>query len=112
MLASFALFKEKLVNDMILKKVLKCIYEKGYIKVDEISQELHISKGLVEHIVQELKGKEYLKVVIPMGEKAYCIFCPLRSTCHIKTAGVIKSYRLTEKGKKLLGKEVGMFFQN
>lgn len=93
------------MNSLILKKVLKCIYEKGCIKVDEISQESGISNSLAEHIIQELKEKEYLKVATPLGEEASCSFCPLKSGCHIKTAGVVKSYMLTEKGGKLLGKE-------
>lgn len=87
---------------MILKKVLERLCKKGYIKVDEISQELCISKGLAEHVIQELKDKEYLKAVTLLGKEAYCSFCPLRLTCQIKTAGTAKSYILTEKGKKLL----------
>lgn len=90
------------INDLILKKVLEYICDKGRIKVDEISQELGIPKGLVEHIAQELKGKEYLKAVTPSGEEGSCSFCPLRFTYQIKTAGGVKSYMLTEKGKKLL----------
>lgn len=91
-----------MVNDLILKKVLECICEKGYIKVDEISQEPGISRGLVEHVVQELKDKEYLKVVTPLGEDASCSFCPLRFTCQLNTTEIVKSYMLSEKGKKLL----------
>jgi len=81
--------------------VLENIYRKGYLKIDEISQELGIPKSLVEQIVQELKNKEYLKIVTPL-EEAYCSFCPLTSKCHIKTAGIARCYILTEKAKKLL----------
>lgn len=91
-----------MVKSLILKKVLKCIHEKGFIKVDEISRELSLSRGLVEYAVQKLKELEYLKVVIPLNGEAYCSFCPLKSSCHTKTAGVLKSYMLTEKGKGLL----------
>jgi len=56
---------------------------------------------LVEQIIQELKNKDYLKIVTPL-EEAYCSFCPLRSKCHIKTAGIVRSYVLTEKAKRLL----------
>jgi len=84
---------------------LECICKKGYIKVDDISEELSVSKGLVEHVVQELKDKGYLRVATPLGEEASCIFCPLRLTCQIKTAGVAKSYVLTNKGEKLLTSE-------
>jgi len=41
------------------------------------------------------------------SQQVSCSFCPLKSTCNIKTAGVAKSYMLTEKGKKLLGKGMG-----
>ena len=81
--------------------MLENIYRKGYLKIDEISQELGIPKSLVEQIIQELKNKEYLKIVIPLKE-TYCSFCPLKSKCHIKTAGIVRSYILTEKAKKLL----------
>jgi len=76
--------------------VLENIYRKGYLKIDEISQELGIPKSLVEQIIQELKNKEYLKIATSL-EEAYCSFCPLKSKCHIKTAGIIRSYILTEK---------------
>jgi DNA-binding transcriptional ArsR family regulator len=94
------------VKSLILKKVLKCIHEKGYITVDEISRELSLSKSLVEYAAQKLKELEYLKVVIPLNGEAYCSFCPLKFTCHIKTVDVVKSYILTEKGRKLLEKAV------
>jgi len=80
---------------LVIREVLEHIYRKGYVKVDEISEELGIPKSLVEHVIRELKNKKYL-------EEAYCSFCPLKSKCHIKTAGVIKSYILTEKAKRLL----------
>lgn len=87
---------------MVLKEVLKCISEKGYIKADEISEELGISKSLVEHVVQELKDKGYLRAATPLGVETSCSFCPLKFTCQIKTAGVVKSYVLTEKGKNVM----------
>lgn len=90
------------MHNLILKKVLECVCEKGCIKVDEISRELSLSKGLVEYAIQKLKELEYLELVAPLNEEAYCSFCLLKSSCHIKTAGVAKSYMLTEKGKKLL----------
>ena len=81
--------------------MLENIYRKGYLKIDEISRELGIPKSLVEQIIQELKNKNYLKIVTPL-EEAYCSLCPLRSKCHIKTAGIVRSYILTEKAKRLL----------
>ena len=81
--------------------MLENIYRKGYLKIDEISQELGIPKSLVEQIIQELKNKEYLKIVTPV-EETYCSFCPLKSKCHIKTAGIVRSYILTEKAKNCL----------
>lgn len=89
-------------NNLILKKVLGCIYEKGYIKADEVSQELGVSRGLVEYAIQKMKDKEYLIPVASLNREASCSFCPLKSTCNIKTAGTAKSYVLTEKGKELL----------
>jgi len=86
---------------LVIREVLEHIYRKGYVKVDEISEELGIPKSLVEHVIRELKNKKYLEILIPL-EEAYCSFCPLKSKCHIKTAGVIKSYILTEKAKRLL----------
>ena len=91
------------MNGLILKEVLKCIHEIGFIKVDEISQELSISSGLVEFAIQKLKDKEYLIPVAPLNEEVSCNFCPLKSSCNIKTAGIAKSYLLTEKGRELLG---------
>jgi len=90
---------------VVLKEVLKCICKKRYINTAEISRELSIPKGLVEHAIQKLKGMEYLKVITPLNEETPCSFCPLKSGCHIKTAGVVKSYMLAERGRKLLGKE-------
>lgn len=87
---------------MILKKALEYISEKGYIKVDEISQELGIPKGLAEHVIQELKEKEYLRVTAPINEESAWSFCLHRVSCHVETAKVIKFYVLTEKGKGLL----------
>jgi len=81
--------------------VLENIYRKGYLKIDEISRELGIPKSLVEQIIQELKNKNYLKIITPL-EEAYCSLCPLRSKCHIKTAGIARCYMLTEKAKKYL----------
>jgi len=86
---------------LILRKVLEYISEKGYIKSDEIVQELDISKGLVEHIIQELKKKEYLKVIAPIDEESACTLCPRRAGCHIKE-NIIECYVLTMKGKRLL----------
>lgn len=77
-------------------------------KVDEISRELSISSGLVEYAIQKLKYKEYLIPVAPLNKEASCSFCPLKSTCNIKTAGVVKSYMLTEKGKRSMRKVDGI----
>jgi len=87
---------------MVLKEVLRCICEKGYMKVDEISRELSISSGLVEYAIEKLKADRYIIPVMPPSE-SLCDPCPLKSSCNIKTLGIVKSYLLTEKGKKLLG---------
>ena len=87
---------------MVLKEVLRCICEKGYMKVDEISRELSISSGLVEYAVEKLKADKYIILVMPPSE-SLCDPCLLKSSCNIKTPGIVKSYLLTEKGKKLLG---------
>jgi hypothetical protein len=92
------------VTFLVLREVLKCICRKRYINVAEISREISIPMGLVEHAIQKLKGMEYLKVITPLNEETPCSFCPLKSSCHIKTAGAVKSYILTEKGRKLLEK--------
>jgi len=89
---------------LVLKEVLKCICKKRYINATEISREISIPMGLVEQAIQELKEMEYLKVITPLNEETPCSFCPLKSSCHIKTVGVVKSYMLTENGRKLLGK--------
>ena len=81
--------------------MLENIYRKGYLKIDEISQELGMPKSLVEQMIQELKNKEYLKIATPLEEAAVS-FCPLKSKCHIKTAGIVRSYILTEKAKNCL----------
>ena len=93
------------VTLLVLKEVLKCICKKRYINAAEISRDLGIPMGLVEHAIQKLKGKEYLMVITPLNEETPCSFCPLKSSCQIKTAGVVKSYMLAERGRKLLGKE-------
>ncbi len=90
---------------MVLKEVLKCICKKRYINAAEISRELSIPKGLVEHAIQKLKDFKYLIPVMPLCQQLSCSFCPLKSTCNINTVGVVKSYMLAEKGRKLLGKE-------
>ena len=90
---------------MVLKEVLRWICKKGYIKVDEISRELNISSGLIEYAIQKLKDKEYIISIASLNKEASCSFCSLKSSCYIKTAGVVKSYILTEKGKKLLEKD-------
>jgi len=94
---------------LVLVEVLRHAYKKGYINIDEISRELEISKSLLEHIIRELKDKEYLKTATPLDEKAYCSFCPLVFKCHTKKAEVIKSYILTEKGRKLLRRQKRTF---
>jgi len=60
--------------------------------------------GLVEHAIQKLKEMEYLKVITPLNEENPCSFCPIKSSCHTKTAGVVKFYMLAERGRKLLEK--------
>jgi len=92
------------VTFLVLREVLKWICKKRYINAAEISRELRIPMGLVEHAIQKLKEMEYLKVITPLNEENPCSFCPLKSSCHIKTVGVVKSYMLTQNGRKLLGK--------
>jgi DNA-binding PadR family transcriptional regulator len=87
---------------MVLKEVLRCICEKGHMKVDEISRELSISSGLVEYAIEKLKADKYIILAMSPSE-SLCDHCLLKSSCNIKTLGIVKSYLLTEKGKKLLG---------
>ena len=87
---------------MVLKEVLRCICEKGYMKVDEISRELNISSSLVEYAIEKLKADKYIILAMPPSENL-CDPCLLKSSCNIKMPVIVKSYLLTEKGKKLLG---------
>lgn len=87
---------------MVLREVLACIIEKGYIRAEEISRELCIPIGFVEYALHKLKDREYLLSVLPRCEQVSCRFCPFSSACKTKTAGLGKFYTLTEKGKKLL----------
>jgi DNA-binding MarR family transcriptional regulator len=86
---------------MFLKKMLEYISDKGYIKVDEISQQFGVPKSSVEHAFQELLRKEYIRVLHSEDEKITCASCPLKNVCCRESKG-IKYYVLTEKGKELL----------
>jgi DNA-binding MarR family transcriptional regulator len=90
---------------MFLKKMLEYISDKGYVKVDEISQQFGVPKSFVEHAFQELLRKEYIRVLHSEDEKITCASCPLKNVCYIGKSKGIKYYVLTEKGKELLSRE-------
>jgi DNA-binding MarR family transcriptional regulator len=89
---------------MFLKKMLEYISDKGYIKVDEISQQFGVSKSFVEYAIQELLRKEYIKMFSSEDEKTTCALCPFKNVCYMRKAKGIKYYVLTEKGKELLSR--------
>jgi len=89
---------------MFLKKMLEYISDKGYVKVDEISQRFGVPKSFVEHAFQELLRKEYIRMFDSEDEKITCALCPLKNACYMRKAKSIKYYALTEKGKGLLGR--------
>jgi len=86
---------------VVLKEVLRCICKKGYIKVNQVSQELNISSGLVQYAIEKLKADKYIIPAMSPSE-SLCSICPLKSSCNMKTLGIARSYLLTEKGKELL----------
>ncbi|MGC8999296.1 MAG: DeoR family transcriptional regulator [Candidatus Bathyarchaeia archaeon] len=61
-----------------MKKMLEYISEKGYIKVDEISQLFDVPKSFVEHIIQELTRKSTLKCLIPKMKKLHVPYVSIR----------------------------------
>jgi len=82
--------------------MLKYISDKGYIKVNEISQQFGVPKSFVEHAFQELLRKEYIRVLHSEDEKITCTSCLLKNAYCLRKAKGIKYYVLTEKGKGLL----------
>jgi DNA-binding MarR family transcriptional regulator len=62
--------------------MLKYISDKGYIKVDEISQQFGVPKSFVEHVFQELLRKEYIRVLHSEDEKITCASCLLKNVCY------------------------------
>ena len=85
-----------------MKKMLEYISDKGYVKVDEISQQFGVPKSFVEHAFQELLRKEYIRVLHSEDKKITCASCPLKNVCCKGESKGIKYYVLTEKGKELL----------
>lgn len=84
----------------MITEVLRWISEKKYVKIDEISRDLGIPSGLVELIIRELVGRKYIVSIADLSKGA-CNTCPLRSICKFKVR-FVKSYMLTERGKRLL----------
>ena len=84
--------------------MLEYISDKGYIKVDEISQLFGVPKSFVEHVVQELMRKEYIKMFNSEDEKITCALCFHKNACCMRKAKGIKCYVLTERGKGLLSR--------
>jgi predicted transcriptional regulator len=94
---------------MFLKKMLEYISDKGYIKVDEISQQFGVPKSFVEHAFQELLRKEYIKMLNSEDKKITCVLCPLKNSCYMRKTKSIKYYMFTEKGKRLLSRKNELF---
>jgi Mn-dependent DtxR family transcriptional regulator len=90
---------------MLLEKILKYISNEGYINVDEISQQFCVPKSFVEHVIQELLRKGYIKMFNSEDEKKMCVLCPLKGACCIEKTK-IKYYMLTEEGEEKL-REIG-----
>lgn len=81
---------------MILKEVLRRVREKGCIEVVEISRELGIPTGLVEHAIRMLKAMGYITLATPSSRGVPCNSCPLKSACGVKGVGLLILHDLGE----------------
>lgn len=84
----------------MLKKVLKQLKE-GANNKNTINKNLNISNRLIEAIFDTALRKNYIKKVSFNGQ---CENCPFNTTCSIDSeeCSTIETYKLTNKGKKLL----------
>jgi len=85
-------------RELVLHRLLYIVSSGGVHNIKELAQQLDVSEGLVESMIDELARMGYLRLLNAKcgGD---CKGCPVASTCAIGGSGRV--WMLTEAGHKV-----------
>lgn len=84
----------------MLKDILRFINRDGYISRAMLARELNVSEEMIDEGISQLVRMGYiLEEETGEGCSTFCIKCPFAKSCN---KGVVKTFQMSDKGKRCL----------
>jgi len=87
-------------------EILRRAHAEGTLDIPYLARSLGILPEEVRELISSLQDQGYLEAVECLNSANPCHRCPLKACCHKDSPG-IKLYRLSGRGRRLIGKGEG-----